>query len=415
VVGGGTGGNLGIVYTDTGAQYGYTRSIGASITTFLDPTCVGYNIQNGYTYGTNPILRCYGNNSASAGTGQFFSTLTVCNNPPTNPVEANIQTYNPAGSNPPTGTVISKAVSTLAITASTINGIQVPQGLGSPTGAVTIWAGTNVSAIPSGWLICDGSLVSKTTFANLYSVIGDSYYNGNLTVVPYPSTDFFLPDLTFAIPQGAVTPTYRCTVVAITTSNVISGFPTPVSSNSYWALDYGGDQTTGTINIGTYFPPGSVPGAPTGIGYRVFTIIDTGVWGNPSIIEVKADDNSAVPHLSTPTVIASAGVYRANGVNPEKFWVPGTFNDFYQGVPPTQLEAPTRNVFRQLDAINIPAHQHLGVPNTTSSAIPGSGYSVGNGGSTAVQTGATSISTIYSPAPYPTKPHVLNMFYIIKT
>ena len=318
-------------------------------------------------------------------------------------------------------TMSASNINTLTMSASNINISSInnaiyPYPVSSiPTGAVTIWAGTNVGVIPSGWLICDGSLVSKTTYANLYSVIGDSYYNGGLTVVPYPATDFFLPDLTFAIPQGAVTPTYRCTVLAITTSDAISGFPTPISPNSYWALNYGGDQTTGTINIGTYFPPGSVPGAPTGIGYRVLTIINTGTWGNPSIIEVKADDNSPVPHISTPTVIASAGVYRANGVNPVKCWVPGTFNDFYQGVPPTQLEAPTRNVFRKLDAINIPAHQHVGVPNTTSSAIPGTGYSVGNGGSTAVQTGATSISTIYTPAPYPTHPHVLNMFYLIKT
>lgn len=41
--------------------------------------------------------------------------------------------------------------------------------------------------IPSGWLLCDGSWVSKTIYENLYTVIGDSFG------VPDPSL-FRLPD-----------------------------------------------------------------------------------------------------------------------------------------------------------------------------------------------------------------------------
>jgi hypothetical protein len=268
--------------------------------------------------------------------------------------------------------------------------------------------------LPAGWLICDGSLVLKTTYAALFSVIGNSYYNGKLSPTPINPTSFYLPDLTFAIPQGAPTPTYQCQVSAATYPFPVVGFPPPVSSNSYWSLAGGGSFISGTINVGTYFPPGSVPGAPVGIGYKILRVLDVGISG-PNLVEVTADDNSPVPNLPSFTVITSSGVYRDNGVDPTKYWIPGTFNDFYQGNPPTLLDAPTRNVFRQLDATNIPAHQHVGVPNTTSSAIPGGGFAVGNGGSTAIQTGATQLNSIPNTAPYPTHPHVLNMFYIIRT
>ena len=398
--------------------YGNTKAVGNGITTFLDPVTTSYTIQNGYTLGLNKIATFFGQNSGSlAGSAQFFSTLTVCDNVVTSPTEACIQTYPPTAP-APVGTVITKAVSTQSILVSSINNIAFPPPLpppSPPTGSVIIWGGTTVASLPAGWLICDGSLVLKTTYAALFAVIGNSYYNGRLTGTPIDPTSFYLPDLTFAIPQGAPTPTYQCRVSAVTYPFSVVGFPPPVSSNSYWSLAVNGDQTSGTINVGTYFPPGSVPGAPVGIGYKILRVLDVGTYGNPNLVEVVADDNSPVPNLPALTVLTSSGVYRDNGVDPTKYWVPGTFNDFYQGNPPTLLEVPTRNVYRQLDATNIPAHQHVGVPNTTSSAIPGGGFAVGNGGSTAIQTGATQLNSVPNTAPYPTHPHVLNMFYIIRT
>ena len=46
-----------------------------------------------------------------------------------------------------------------------------------------------VSAAPSGWLICDGSAVSRTTYAPLFAVLGETYGNGD------GSTTFELPDM----------------------------------------------------------------------------------------------------------------------------------------------------------------------------------------------------------------------------
>ena len=41
---------------------------------------------------------------------------------------------------------------------------------------------------PSGWLICDGSAISRTTYADLFAVIGTSYGAGD------GSTTFNLPN-----------------------------------------------------------------------------------------------------------------------------------------------------------------------------------------------------------------------------
>lgn len=60
------------------------------------------------------------------------------------------------------------------------NGPQVP------TGSVVGWALT--SSVPTGWLECDGSNVSRTTYAELFSVIGTTYGTGD------GSTTFGLPN-----------------------------------------------------------------------------------------------------------------------------------------------------------------------------------------------------------------------------
>jgi len=55
-----------------------------------------------------------------------------------------------------------------------------------PAGTVNTFVG---ALAPSGYLICDGSAVSRTTYAALFSVIGTSYGSGN------GSTTFNLPDM----------------------------------------------------------------------------------------------------------------------------------------------------------------------------------------------------------------------------
>lgn len=56
----------------------------------------------------------------------------------------------------------------------------------SPPGVIAAYMATNA---PAGWLLCDGSAVSRTTYSVLFGVIGTSSGSGN------GSTTFNLPDL----------------------------------------------------------------------------------------------------------------------------------------------------------------------------------------------------------------------------
>ena len=66
----------------------------------------------------------------------------------------------------------------------------------TPTGCILPFGG---STAPSGYLLCDGTEVSRTTYAELYSVIGDSF-KGNKTPT---SGNFCLPDLRECTLKGA--------------------------------------------------------------------------------------------------------------------------------------------------------------------------------------------------------------------
>jgi microcystin-dependent protein len=64
----------------------------------------------------------------------------------------------------------------------------------SPTGAVISFAGATA---PAGWLLCNGTTVSRTTYAKLFTLIGTTYNTGGEA-----GTDFRLPNLLGRVPVG---------------------------------------------------------------------------------------------------------------------------------------------------------------------------------------------------------------------
>ena len=66
----------------------------------------------------------------------------------------------------------------------------------SMIGQIVMFAGTSAK-VPTGWKICDGSALSRTTYSNLYDVIGTTWGSGN------GSTTFNIPDLRGRAPIGA--------------------------------------------------------------------------------------------------------------------------------------------------------------------------------------------------------------------
>jgi len=64
-----------------------------------------------------------------------------------------------------------------------------------PTGVMMMWCG-EYTAPPSGWLLCDGAEISRTTYADLFAVIGTTFGSGD------ESTTFDIPNLNQRFPQG---------------------------------------------------------------------------------------------------------------------------------------------------------------------------------------------------------------------
>lgn len=62
-----------------------------------------------------------------------------------------------------------------------------------PTGAIKPYGGTTA---PSGYLLCDGSAVSRSTYSTLFGVVGTTFGVGD------GSTTFNVPDLRGRIPAG---------------------------------------------------------------------------------------------------------------------------------------------------------------------------------------------------------------------
>ena len=65
--------------------------------------------------------------------------------------------------------------------------------INSPVGGIVLWA-TNTA--PTGWLVCDGTAVSRSTYSGLFAVVGTTYGVGD------GSTTFNLPNLKGRVAVG---------------------------------------------------------------------------------------------------------------------------------------------------------------------------------------------------------------------
>ena len=63
------------------------------------------------------------------------------------------------------------------------------------TGIILPFGGTDA---PSGWLLCNGAAVSRTTYADLFAIISDRYGIGD------GSTTFNVPDFSDKFPRGVI-------------------------------------------------------------------------------------------------------------------------------------------------------------------------------------------------------------------
>lgn len=134
----------------------------------------------------------------------------------------------------------------------------------TPVGSILAFGG---SSAPTGWLLCDGSAVSRTTYATLFAALGTAWGVGD------GSTTFNLPDMRGASPAGAGTSTGY-------TQNETITFATKYNDQIQGHYHDIGTTITVATSGGTYF---QAPGTGTdGVNFsQVASPANDGVNGTP--------------------------------------------------------------------------------------------------------------------------------------
>lgn len=98
-----------------------------------------------------------------------------------------------------------------------------------PSGTISMYSGTSA---PTGYLMCDGAAISRTTYASLFAVVSTTYGAGD------GSTTFNLPDLRQRFPIG---------VAASGTGSILGG--TGGAIDHLHAVDPPNTTSTASTNI----------------------------------------------------------------------------------------------------------------------------------------------------------------------
>ena len=109
-----------------------------------------------------------------------------------------------------------------------------------PPGIIQAYSG---STVPTGWLLCDGSAISRITYADLFDIIGITYGSGD------GSTTFNLPNLIDKFIQGSNT---AGTVKAAGLPNITGTQFLGCQDTSAGTLIFGASSGTGALSNPTY-------------------------------------------------------------------------------------------------------------------------------------------------------------------
>ena len=297
---------------------------------------------------------------------------------------------------------------------SSINGIVYPPPTPPlvPIGSVTIWAGGSDNGavqtfnVPAGWLLCDGGEYQRSVYSDLFNVIGTKYGLNR----PSTGLNFYVPDLTFAVPMGTPYRNYTSTIFSpsrfqIYVQSWISDFaPTPTPSAKTWKIN----QTVGgTLNFGTMFPASGIPlpGFPT-----LFVSQILSYDGYQGYIVVKSIGGVAIPDIPPGTQI----IVQADGTVPQD-----NSGTYLYTLGSYGVESGYPKVTHNQTAIEVASHTHsynryglfgsTGLANGVADPSKSSAFqdTASNQYSTISTLGVTNIGTY-------TAPNFLNMAYIIK-
>jgi hypothetical protein len=314
-----------------------------------------------------------------------------------------------------TNSIVAASGNIPQLTVVNINGSAYPplSPLSAPTGSVTIWAGGSDNGgvqnfnVPAGWLLCDGAEYQRSVYGNLFNVIGTKYALNK----PNTGLNFYVPDLTFAVPMGTPYRNYTSTIFSpsrfqIYVQSWLSDFSPPATpSSKTWKIN----QTVGgTLNFGTMIPASGIPlpGFPTLYVSQILSYD-----GYQGFIVVKSVNNAAIPDIPGGNQI----IVQADGTVPQDnsgtyLYTLGSYG-VTSGYP---------QVTHNQTAAEVGKHTHI-YRNTAffgSTGLADGAFQPGKGVDDNAQTGSNQLSTISTigttnVGTY-TAPNFLNMLYIIK-
>jgi microcystin-dependent protein len=242
------------------------------------------------------------------------------------------------------------------------NGTDLPDAGsgGMPIGAISLWG---TATAPANWLLCDGSYVSRSTYSDLFAVVGTTWGAGDGAGFAFQST----------------------TVIA--------------NNNVLW-FNVTAPVPTWYQTAGTKF---TITGGAAGFSQYFYTI--TGYAGG-QIFTTALDQYGVAPTFSPISTVYTAGVMTVT--TPTYFTLPDTGNKTIRGTkngtlaPNAQAGSDSTSV--TLFAANLPPHRH-GFTNyntyTTSSTgvLPIGGSSVNtpfitNANQTYAEDGSTPVASL---------------------
>ena len=166
-----------------------------------------------------------------------------------------------------------------------------------PAGVIQMWP---TGTAPSGYLLCDGTAVSRSTYATLFSVVGTTFGAGD------GSTTFNLPNYTNRMPYGTTVGAIGGSADAIVVSHTHTATvtdPQHTHSASSSVTDPGHHHSTNVSNSGGGSGPWTVQTNPT---YTIDT--NTATTG----ISVSTSINNASTGISVSNATVGSSGTNAN-------------------------------------------------------------------------------------------------------
>ena len=162
-------------------------------------------------------------------------------------------------------------------------------------GVIQMFAG---STPPAGWLLCDGSAVSRTEYNTLYAAIGDTWGAGD------GSTTFNLPDLRGRAPIGAGT---GSGLTARTLGEHTIGAETHTLTGPQSGIQAHSVAVAANWYISTYKGTRSteVIGAIGGSGYEISQVKSGGSWSGQNSISVAAKNATQAHNNMQPSAVVN--------------------------------------------------------------------------------------------------------------